>query len=482
MFWLKRKSADKILSLANNARDGRDWRKARQLFELYLEREPEAGPIWVQLGHCLKEMGDLQGAGAAYERALTLMPDDADLHLQVGHLHKLAGRREMAIRSYRKSHELDASGSDARYELEQFGEEVHARQVSGEPQYDPNVLVHPERDRAANLREAGADPDRVAASAKAIATLYKRLPEVFPANEPHLMPKMLHFVFGFKEKGDIPYYGFMAIQSALHFNPGWKAYYYTMHEPQGPNWARVRDRVTLILIEDFDYFGNARLHHYAHKADIVRMVILTAVGGVYLDIDTITQKSYEDLRKHDFVMGVQAAGPNSSSGLANAVMMGKPKAAFSTHWLAQYDYFRSKGRDDLWDYHSVKMPVAMAAERPETIKVLDYRAFFYPLWTSIQKALFSEMSHQYTEDFKPAYCFHLWNGATGEWLDKIDDAFVQTSKSIYAQIARQTLAVTSPTAPPPTPAVPGGKPKSPGKIASSRASRRAAKQMTERSK
>jgi hypothetical protein len=59
------------------------------------------------------------------------------------------------------------------------------------------------------------------------------------------------------------------------------------------------------------------------------------------------------------------------------------------------------------------------------------------LWTSIDRALFSENSAIFKDEFKLAYCFHLWNGATGSWLDEIDGNYVATSKSIYAEIARE---------------------------------------------
>ncbi|WP_297836091.1 glycosyltransferase, partial [Pseudomonas sp.] len=222
----------------------------------------------------------------------------------------------------------------------------------------------------------------------------------------------------------------------------WKAYYYTMHVPTGPNWDSVKADIEVIVLGDFDYFGNARLYHYAHKADIIRMLVLNRVGGAYLDIDTITQRSFEELRQYEYVMGVQAAGPDSSSGLCNAIMFGRASASFSTRWLGEYDYFRSRGRDDLWDYHSVKLPVQLAAAHPNELLVLDYRAFFYPLWGNIKRAMFSEASAIYADDLACAYCFHLWNGATHEWLEKIDLSFVRTSNSIYAKIARLVEGVS----------------------------------------
>jgi tetratricopeptide (TPR) repeat protein len=458
-----------ILREADAGRDRQAWGAAVKAYQAYLRQKPEDGPIWVQLGNCQKEAGDLAGASEAYQSALRLMQGDADLHVQLGHLAKLRGRPDDAIVFYRRAVDLDRNRRDAWDELWKLDGGSYQR-ANDQRETDERALVNPARDRLQNLREAAADPDNVARSALAITAFKDRLPAPYPADEPGLIPQMLHFVFGFKEKGDIPYYGYLAIKSALHYNPGWRAFYYTMHEPVGPNWDRIAGDVTVVLIDDFDYFGNVRLHHYAHKADIIRMIILTETGGVYLDIDTITKKSFEPLRAHDFVMGIQAAGPNSSSGLCNAIMMGKRRAAFSTLWLSHYDYFRSRGRDDLWDYHSVKLPVQLMAANPELLHVLDYRMLFYPLWNSIQRALFSDAGEQFSADFEPAYCFHLWNGATESWLRKIDDAFILTSKSVYAGIARDVEGIGAlsaavkpsvPTAKPPASQKPANQPTQP---------------------
>lgn len=421
-----------LLRAANTARDQHRWIEAARSYQAYLELRPRRARIWIQAGNCLKEAGFFAESLAAYERARAILPHDADLHLQMGHLAKLDDRRRDAMEAYATALEIDPRSEHARAGLASLGPAAMGR-----------ILVRPDRDRRLNAEEAARDPVGVAASAAALDDFVRRLPPPRADDDPALIPRMLHFVYGFKARGDLPYYGAMAIKSALHFNPGWTAYYYTMHEPEGPNWDAVKDRVTLILLKDFSYFGNARLHHYAHKADIVRLIVLNRVGGAYLDIDSITQRSFADLRAHDFVMGVQPAGPDSSSGLCNAIMFGRAGAAFSTRWLAEYDYFRSKGRDDLWDYHSVKMPVRLAALFYSDITVLDYRAFFYPLWGNIRKALFSEASAIYAADFRQAYCFHLWNGATAEWLDEIDLDYVCRSKSIYAGIARQVEGIAN---------------------------------------
>jgi hypothetical protein len=306
--------------------------------------------------------------------------------------------------------------------------------------FDP--IVDPERDRRRNLADAREHPEDVRNSEQAIEEYLSRLPARDDASAGHV-PRIFHFVFGLKDEGDLPYYGYMAIKSARHFNPNWQVYFHCVKEPQGPRWSLIRDDIEVIRFRDFNYFKNSRFSHYAHKSDVIRLLAINRVGGVYLDIDTITRKSFEDLRDVSFCMGVQAGGNWSASGVCNAVLIGRPDAAFSTRWLEQYDYFKSRGRDSLWDYHSVKYPAILMAEHPEWITLLDYRAFFYPLWTNIEQQLFTESGyHKFKDHFSTAYCFHLWNGETRDFLETIDANFIRESKSIYAEIAREVEGMT----------------------------------------
>jgi tetratricopeptide (TPR) repeat protein/glycosyltransferase involved in cell wall biosynthesis len=103
-----RRSRDRqTLKLADEARDRRDWPTASSHYKAYLERNPNAFHIWVQLGHALKESGRRAAALAAYSEALGQDPDNADLLLNLGHLLKVMGHPEQAIGFYRRSAHID---------------------------------------------------------------------------------------------------------------------------------------------------------------------------------------------------------------------------------------------------------------------------------------------------------------------------------------------------------------------------------------
>lgn len=107
-----------VLSEADVFRDNKQWSAAAEKYRLYLEDNNKSAAIWVQLGHCLKELGDFDAANSAYLEALQIEASDADLYLQLGHLEKLRGNLEVSAKYYVRSHELDPNGPDAKREIE----------------------------------------------------------------------------------------------------------------------------------------------------------------------------------------------------------------------------------------------------------------------------------------------------------------------------------------------------------------------------
>ena len=132
-------------------------------------------------------------------------------------------------------------------------------------------------------------------------------------------------------------------------------------------------------------------------------------------------------------MRIQAERPSQPGGLCNAIMLGSPNAPFAQLWLRQFQDFRSRGTDWLWDYMSVKTPALLARKSPSFITVLKPEAFFDPLWNKIDQVLFSESS---ATAQLPNFAFHLWDNAIRTRLAQIDPAYIKTANSLYAQIAR----------------------------------------------
>src|SRR6202023_516787 len=109
------------LSLADRARDLRDWQSAARYYRQALEEQPDHPAIWVQYGHALKESGNRLEAENAYRKSIELDGDVADTHLQLGHVLKIQGRRIEASAAYLRALVLDPALDHASFELRNLG-------------------------------------------------------------------------------------------------------------------------------------------------------------------------------------------------------------------------------------------------------------------------------------------------------------------------------------------------------------------------
>lgn len=114
--WFRRDKAT-IITLADNARDARQWDHAGRLYRNALRRNPDNAPIWVQYGHALKNLGELEAAETAYRQAVARNPIDADPHLHLGHILKLRGRNKAAEAAYLRAFAHDPDMREPLLEL-----------------------------------------------------------------------------------------------------------------------------------------------------------------------------------------------------------------------------------------------------------------------------------------------------------------------------------------------------------------------------
>ena len=85
------------LKRARRAARSKRWGDAAVSYRKYLDVYPTDAAAWVQLGHCLKEQGDLHAASAAYRCATEAMPEKEDGWIQLAYITRGLETREAAI-------------------------------------------------------------------------------------------------------------------------------------------------------------------------------------------------------------------------------------------------------------------------------------------------------------------------------------------------------------------------------------------------
>ncbi|CAN7721986.1 tetratricopeptide repeat protein [Rhizobium sp. LjRoot98] len=115
---------DTLVRLGNAANADKRWREASDHYSKALQLRPADVAIRIQLGHCLKEQGQLADAEQAYRRATLDNALDADAYLHLGHVLKMLEKKQLAVSAYHHAARLGTDGAvgrDARQELFALG-------------------------------------------------------------------------------------------------------------------------------------------------------------------------------------------------------------------------------------------------------------------------------------------------------------------------------------------------------------------------
>ncbi len=256
------------------------------------------------------------------------------------------------------------------------------------------------------------------------------------------VPQKIHFIFGLAPDFGGKPFSFMhwaAIKSARKLNPSYEVFYWTCFLPVDNHYFDdiLEDVVIKNIIPPTKIFDKS-IHHIAHQADVIRLQILKEHGGIYLDLDTITVKSFEPFLYNKFSICIQRHKESGQvEGLCNAIMFSEPQAKFVCRWLEEYRSFRSKGRDQYWDEHSVKVPLTLSKQfSDEDITVWPTEYFLYPDYTPAGlKKLFIE-----NLKFEQAYAHHLWEQLSWGAVSRINENNLTHLSNSYTQMVLNILA------------------------------------------
>jgi len=277
-----------------------------------------------------------------------------------------------------------------------------------------------------------------------------------------MIPNIIHFVFGMApDFGGMPFslVDYLAIKSAVDVNKPDMVIFHYEYEPAGTWWEKAKPLLTLNKIKAPESVMGKPLYHVAHKADVVRLQTLRDIGGIYMDLDTISVKPLRELLGNSFIIGQElkpayvpknwrqqikynirktfhCKAGNVVDGLCNAVLLAEKNNEFVNLWLDTYASFRSKGYDRYWNEHSVHIPQQLAVKYPGKVTVLNPYAFYYPLYN---KTGLQDMFEKVTQ-FPGAYLHHLWEHFSWDpFLSRLTVDDILKKDTTYNNIARRFL-------------------------------------------
>lgn len=278
-----------------------------------------------------------------------------------------------------------------------------------------------------------------------------------------MIPHIFHFIYFTPYAAPakvFPLSYYLAIKSAINVNQPQEVIFHFDREPVGEWWEKITPFITLHKMEAPNTFMSSQIIHPAHKADIVRLLLLKETGGIYLDLDTICVKPLTCFLDSSFVIGWELKAPytpknwrqqlkfnirkqfgfikpiEQESVFCNGVLLAEKNSEFVNCWINEYKTFRSKGRDKYWNEHSSVVPQRLANEHPQLITIVDPYSFHYPLYTKAGlKSMFEEVT-----TFPQSFIHHVWESFSwNDYLSKLSSEQIRKHDTTYNLIARKFL-------------------------------------------
>jgi len=249
-----------------------------------------------------------------------------------------------------------------------------------------------------------------------------------------VIPNILHFVYLMMDATvEFRFSYFLAVLSAYLVNNPEKVYLYVLREPHGEWWGKIRSFVTVELVELPTHWGSKPILKMAHKADYVRMIKLQERGGVYMDLDTISVRSYSHLLTYDTVLGKQL-----SDSICNAILFTTPKSLFFSEWIKRYEStFDPNG----WSEASCNLPFTIYNElfsRNASVLLLDTPSFFPHSWENIGK-IFVEDNPIDSE----TVTLHLWESWSKKYIIPMSLEWIRTNPcTLFGRIVHRLFEST----------------------------------------
>lgn len=256
------------------------------------------------------------------------------------------------------------------------------------------------------------------------------------------IPNIIHYIYGFKKQTeDFPFIYYISILSNKIINKPDIIFFHYQYEPFGYWWDKIKCILHLNYIDTTTlYWGKKKIIKYAHKADKIRMDMLYKYGGVYMDIDTITYKSYHNLLKNNFVIGIQEEnyGLDKITLYCNAILLSKPGNIFLKKWIDLYENdFNPNG----WSESSIFLPgkilSTLSRDELNAITILNKNVFYWYLYNETNK-IFEETEE--TEINNNLLTLHLWNSFSEVYYKSYNDFESSLNKnSIYSLLLKNLL-------------------------------------------
>ena len=258
-----------------------------------------------------------------------------------------------------------------------------------------------------------------------------------------MIPNIIHFIC----IGDMKFefYHYLSIITSNNIQKPDKIFVYIENEPiHNVYWNSIKSYITIVKITPPDIFRGKILNSYPYKADIIRMEKLLSQGGIYLDIDILTLKSFGNLLdKYSCVVGAETSKTTSDTtdienigSITNAVLLCEPNHPFIQKW---YDNIADNLEGKPWAWHAVCLPSKILLddkngkkEFVDNVKIEPLKSFMPFCFRD--DYIFQSDSKNRIMELSDTYTIHLWQNIWSDRLKRLSPEWLMNNDCIFSDL------------------------------------------------
>ena len=249
------------------------------------------------------------------------------------------------------------------------------------------------------------------------------------------VPNIVHYIWYNDKPSPFKFHHMLSVLSAHKFINPTEILFHTDNEPVGTYWDRVKKLPKFKVVKRAPpktLFGEAVRppKFYTSHSNVDRLKVLSEYGGIYLDLDVLVTKPFDELRRY-----VCTVGQEQETKACGSIIVCSNTSFFLYMWMNAYldDY-----RIDEWAYNTGKVPFNLARRYPHLVNMEP---------TRLNRPNFNELDKIWgpnTFNWQDNYAVHIWYRL---WKDRSphykgvepDEENVKTLNNTFGQMARTIL-------------------------------------------
>lgn len=249
-----------------------------------------------------------------------------------------------------------------------------------------------------------------------------------------MTPNTIHFIYPVTEKTrPFSYLNSLTIRMAAKVQKPDRILFWTNAPPETINyWDDIKDLVDVMPTGIPTSFRGVEIKWPQYAADVMRLQILLAHGGIYMDTDMLLLKPLHEHMSDKLVVSWE--NPRETS-ISNALIMSPANNQFIKEWL---DLMPGALGSTTWAFGGVLAPTMLSA-RPDlehTRTILPY-TFCCPLDLTQQWLMDPDLADRAEEMCKASHGIHIWETYWRDYVKHLTPAYVRHGKCFFSRIARK---------------------------------------------